>query len=58
MAQCSIGQKLSMIEMKIAIALMVHRYDLELVPGQAFEPINTITYGLKNGLSIKISGRK
>lgn len=46
-----------MIEMKIATAMIVHQYDLELVPGQKLEAYNTITYGLKDGLDIKISRR-
>lgn len=52
-----IGQKLVMIEMKIAIAKIVRCFDFELVPDQQLREICSVTVGLKEGMLVTIKQR-
>jgi cytochrome P450 len=52
-----IGFKLAMTKMKIILARMIFEFDLELVEGQSLEVVSTITYGLKDGLMLKLNQR-
>ena len=46
-----------MIEVKIAMALLVHEIDMELTQGQSFRDVHSITMGLKDGLYVKLKTR-
>ncbi|KAJ3124741.1 hypothetical protein HK098_000887 [Nowakowskiella sp. JEL0407] len=53
-----IGQKIAVIETKIALTRIIQRFDLRLSPKQEkIEPITTLTYGLKHGLLIEFTAR-
>ncbi|KAJ1534480.1 hypothetical protein HK096_003833 [Nowakowskiella sp. JEL0078] len=50
-----IGQKMALIETKVMLIRMIQRFDLSLSNEQGpLEPVNTLTFGLKNGLLIDI----
>jgi cytochrome P450 len=53
-----LGYKMAMVEMKSVLALFVHGYDFELVPGQTLVGVQTVTYGFKNGMRIFVRRRK
>ncbi|KAJ3121809.1 hypothetical protein HK098_003350 [Nowakowskiella sp. JEL0407] len=51
-----IGQKMAIIETKVALIRIIERFTLKISPNQGkLEPIATLTFGLKNGLLIDIS---
>lgn len=52
-----IGQGLAMLEMTIAIATVIRRYDLSLEPGFKMEFLPSFTLRPKNGLPIRVSRR-
>jgi cytochrome P450 len=54
--QC-IGQKLAILEVKLAIAMIVRAFQLDLVPNQDITPIVRVTLQPKLGLLLYISSR-
>ncbi|KAJ1327246.1 hypothetical protein BSLG_010588 [Batrachochytrium salamandrivorans] len=50
-----IGQKMAMIEIKLAFLALVSAFDMELVPNQDLIFVTSITTGLKRGLKIKLT---
>ncbi|KAI8924532.1 cytochrome P450 [Entophlyctis helioformis] len=50
-----IGQKLAMIEIKIAIIMLIQKFTIELVPDQNIEFVTNLTLGLKEGLKVKLT---
>lgn len=51
------GQGLAMLEMTLAIATIIRRYDLSLEPGFTMEILPSFTLRPKNGLPIRLSRR-
>ena len=54
--QC-IGAGFAMMEAVVIAAMIVARYDFELVPGQKIEPNPRVTLGARNGILMKVSKR-
>jgi cytochrome P450 len=54
--QC-IGGYFGLMEMKIVIAMVLQRYELEVVPGHRVEPKPGITLGFKHGLLMTLRRR-
>ena len=52
-----IGQKLAVLEMKIAIAMLVHYFEFKVVEDQDLTEVTSITTGLKRGLMVEIRPR-
>merc|ERR1711916_210043 len=53
-----LGQKLALMEAKIAIATLVANFEISLVEGQTIEPVwNSTTLPMKNGLKIHLKRR-
>ena len=52
-----IGKQFATIEMKLVLAKMVKRYQLDLVPGQNIEPNPMINLHPKNGIKMKVGKR-
>ena len=48
---------MAMIEMKTAFALLIRRYDIEILPDQDLDAYYLITVYFKNGLHIKLRPR-
>jgi cytochrome P450 len=55
--QC-IGGYFGLMEMQIVIALVLQRYELELLPGHKVEPKPGITLGFKHGLRMTLRRRE
>lgn len=51
-----IGNNFALMEMQLALARMVPRFDFELVPGQEVKPYPLITLHTKNGIRMKVKG--
>jgi cytochrome P450 len=54
--QC-IGAGFAMLEAVVIAAMIVARYDFELVPGQKIEPDPRVTLGVKNGIQMNLRAR-
>lgn len=52
-----IGQHFGMMEMKMILAKMVQRYDMELVPNQAIKPIASMNLQAQNGIHLRLTKR-
>ncbi|KAJ3128994.1 hypothetical protein HK098_002845 [Nowakowskiella sp. JEL0407] len=53
-----IGQKIAMIEAKVMIIRLVQKFNVELSKKQGpITPVQTLTFGLKNGLLVDVSKR-
>ncbi|KAL5034008.1 hypothetical protein BDV3_003618 [Batrachochytrium dendrobatidis] len=52
-----IGQKMAMIEIKLALCALLSSFDMELVPNQDIVFVTSITTGLKHGLKVKLTPR-
>ncbi|KAI8923268.1 cytochrome P450 [Entophlyctis helioformis] len=53
-----IGQKMANIEMRVVMINLLRRFTFEMVPDQKLEFFTAITYGLLNGLKVKVTERK
>jgi cytochrome P450 len=53
-----IGNNFAMMEIIMVLAMMVHRFDFSLVPGQTIEPQPMITLRPKNGIRLKLKSRQ
>merc|ERR1712146_620314 len=53
-----LGQKLALMEAKIAIATLVANFEISLVEGQTIDPVwNSTTLPMKNGLKVHLKRR-
>jgi cytochrome P450 len=52
-----IGQKMSMIEMKVIIAQFVRRFKISITPNQKINFVFSVTNGLKEGLYLDVTAR-
>ena len=39
---------------QIILGRLVHHFDIELIPGQNLDGIASVTYGLKDGLKVRL----
>lgn len=53
-----IGQQFAMMEMKIVIARIIHRYQVELVPGHEYKRKMSVVIKAENGILLKVLPRK
>ncbi|TPX32252.1 hypothetical protein SmJEL517_g04589 [Synchytrium microbalum] len=52
-----IGQKMALIELKVALITMLQRFTFELVPNQDLEPESAVTIGMRQGLRVTLTPR-
>ena len=53
-----IGKQFGLMEMKMILAKMVMRYDMELTPDHLVEPLPLVNLQPKNGIKVKVVRRK
>ncbi|KAJ3291551.1 hypothetical protein HK104_005975 [Borealophlyctis nickersoniae] len=52
-----VGMRFANLNMRMALARIVQRYDFTLVPGQSLTEVFTVTMGLKHGLKLDMKRR-
>ncbi|KAJ3408405.1 hypothetical protein HDV05_005033 [Chytridiales sp. JEL 0842] len=56
--QKCVGNKMAILELKVMVGRLVHRYDIKVVEGLELDLVTSVTHGYKNGIMFDVSRRQ